>query len=108
MATGKRRAGLDESLHVLAAGHWFAASRCADETASKPNPLMLQQLLAELAVSPQQAVMVGDSEYDMQMAKNAGVHRLAVSFGAHHRERLHPYELLGCVDHLSELPLLLN
>lgn len=108
VATGKRRVGLDESLHGLAAGHWFAASRCADETASKPNPLMLQQLLAELAVSPQQAVMVGDSEYDMQMAQAAGVHRLAVSFGAHSAERLQRYAPIGCVDHLLELPALLG
>ncbi|MFW2421246.1 MAG: HAD family hydrolase [Porticoccaceae bacterium] len=108
VATGKRRQGLDESLQGLNAHRWFAASRCADETASKPDPLMLLELMEELGVSPEQTVMVGDSEYDMQMAKNAGVHRLAVSFGAHHRERLHPYELLGCVDHLSELPVLLK
>lgn len=106
VATGKRRAGLDESLHGLAAGHWFAASRCADETASKPDPLMLQQLMAELGASPAETVMVGDSEYDMQMAEAAGTHRLAVSFGAHSRERLERYAPLGCIDHLSELPAL--
>jgi len=108
VATGKRRQGLNESLQGLNASRWFAASRCADETASKPDPLMLQELMAELDATPAQTVMVGDSEYDMQMAKNAGVHRLAVSFGAHHRDRLHRYELLGCIDHLSELPALLR
>ncbi len=103
VATGKSRRGLDRVLHSLEMGDLFHSTRCADETASKPSPLMLFQLLEELQVSPDQAVMIGDTEFDMDMARQADVRRIGVSYGAHAAERLHQYELEACVDCFSEI-----
>ncbi|MGV6808065.1 MAG: HAD family hydrolase, partial [bacterium] len=83
VATGKSRRGLDRVLSAHDMTSAFHGSRCADETLSKPNPLMLCQLLDEFSVRPEEAVMVGDTEFDMEMAERAGVHRIAVTYGAH-------------------------
>lgn len=88
VATGKSRRGLDRALASTGSGAWFHASRTADETCSKPDPRMLEELLGELAVEPGAALMVGDTEYDMQMARALGMDRLAVTYGVHSRERL--------------------
>jgi len=88
VATGKSRRGLDRVLASTGSRDWFHASRTADETRSKPDPRMLEELLAELGVEPGAALMVGDTEYDMQMARALGMDRLAVTYGVHARERL--------------------
>lgn len=88
VATGKSRRGLDRALTSTGSRDWFHASRTADETCSKPDPRMLQELLAELGVEPGAALMVGDTQYDMQMARALGIDRLAVTYGVHSRERL--------------------
>ncbi len=88
VATGKSRRGLDRAFASTGSREWFHASRTADETRSKPDPLMLQELLTELEVEPAAALMVGDTEYDMQMARTLGIDRLAVTYGVHSRERL--------------------
>ncbi len=103
VATGKSRAGLDRVLLSLGMEDFFHNSRCADETLSKPHPLMLEELLAEFDLSAEAAVMVGDTEFDMEMAVNAGMPRIAVSYGAHHADRLHAFEPLACVDLFSEI-----
>lgn len=103
VATGKGRAGLDRALRQTGLTELFAASRCSDETHSKPHPRMLNELLGELRVSPQQALMVGDTEYDLAMANRAGVDSLAVSYGVHARERLLQHRPLACLDSISEL-----
>ncbi|MFT6101646.1 MAG: phosphoglycolate phosphatase, partial [Candidatus Endobugula sp.] len=82
VATGKSRRGLDRVLDRLDMRSYFDASRCADETLSKPHPLMLEELLLEMDVSAGKAMMIGDTEYDMEMAQKANVHRVAVSYGA--------------------------
>jgi phosphoglycolate phosphatase len=105
VATGKSRRGLARVLAGLDMSDYFDATRCADETRSKPHPLMLQELLAELAVPVERAVMVGDTEYDMAMAVAAGMPRAAVDYGAHAVERLLPYRP-GLV--LSRFPELLE
>lgn len=92
VATGKSRRGLNRILDELGMGQYFDATRCADETRSKPHPQMLNELLAELGVPASSAVMVGDTEYDMEMAVNAGMPRVAVDYGAHAVERLLPYQ----------------
>ncbi|MGS2716598.1 HAD family hydrolase [Eionea flava] len=102
VATGKSRRGLDRVLERLSMQAYFDASRCADETKSKPDPLMLQELLKQMKVSCDRALMVGDTEYDMEMARNANVHRVAVSYGAHHIDRLQPYQPIKSVDHFSD------
>ena len=103
VATGKSRAGLDRVLLSLGMEDFFHNSRCADETLSKPHPLMLEELLAEFDLPAEAAVMVGDTEFDMEMAVNAGMPRIAVSYGAHHADRLHAFEPLACVDLFSEI-----
>jgi phosphoglycolate phosphatase len=103
VATGKSRAGLDRVLLNLGMEDFFHNSRCADETLSKPHPLMLEELLTEFDLSAEAAVMVGDTEFDMEMAVNAGMPRIAVSYGAHHADRLHAFDPLACVDLFSEI-----
>lgn len=103
LATGKSRKGLDRLLKNLELESFFNATRCADETASKPHPLMLEELLTEFGVRAQEAVMVGDTEYDMAMAKAIDMPRIAVSYGAHHIDRLRPYDPELCMDCFSEL-----
>jgi phosphoglycolate phosphatase len=83
VATGKSRLGLDEALHTVALQGVFDGSRTADETAGKPSPLMLNQLMAEFGVEPERTLMVGDTTHDLQMALNAGCASLGVSYGAH-------------------------
>ena len=97
VATGKSRIGLDRALEHSRLGPFFHATRCADECFSKPHPAMLEQLMDELGVVPERALMVGDTTHDLQMAKNAGVAGLAVSFGAHPREVLEAERPLACV-----------
>lgn len=107
IATGKSRRGLDRVLDSLNMQGFFHASRCADETRSKPDPAMLRELLTEFRRQSDDAVMVGDTEYDMEMARRADMPRVAVSYGAHTIDRLRPYEPLLCIDHFPEIRTLL-
>jgi len=83
VATGKSRKGLDEVLHAVELKDVFHASRTADETAGKPHPRMLHELMAELGVPAERALMVGDTTHDLQLALNAGCASVGVSYGAH-------------------------
>lgn len=103
IATGKSRKGLDRVLGNLGWSTFFDATRCADESASKPAPLMLTQLLDYFGATSDQAVMVGDTEYDMAMARSAMMPRIAVSYGAHHIDRLRPYAPVLCLDQFKDL-----
>jgi len=106
VATGKSRRGLNRVLGNLQLEGFFHSSRCADETASKPHPLMLNELLAELDCKAVNALMVGDTEFDMEMAQRAGMPRVGVSFGAHSVDRLQAYQPIRCIDALDELLVL--
>jgi phosphoglycolate phosphatase len=86
VATGKNRRGLDDALTHSQLQGLFDATRTADETASKPHPLMLQELMAELGATPARTLMIGDTTHDLQLAINAGTPRVAVSYGAHDKE----------------------
>ncbi|MEJ1462744.1 MAG: HAD-IA family hydrolase [Candidatus Sedimenticola sp. (ex Thyasira tokunagai)] len=103
VATGKGRQGLDKVLDETGLKPLFLATRCADETLSKPHPEMLLQIMDELGVDGGETLVIGDTEYDMQMAVNAGAHRLAVSYGVHTTERLMQHSPLGCLDDITEL-----
>ncbi len=103
VATGKGRQGLDKVLDETGLKPLFLATRCADETLSKPHPEMLLQIMDELGVEGGETLMIGDTEYDMQMAVNAGAHRLAVSYGVHTPQRLMQHSPLGCLDDITEL-----
>ena len=83
VATGKSRVGLNSALEQAQLGPVFDATRTADETAGKPHPLMLQELMAELDVPPERVLMIGDTTHDLLMARNAGCASVGVSYGAH-------------------------
>ena len=83
VATGKSRKGLDATLQAIELQGLFDASRTADETAGKPHPLMLQELMAEFGVAPARVLMIGDTTHDLLMARNAGCDSVAVAYGAH-------------------------
>jgi len=103
VATGKSRRGLDEALHSVALRGVFDGSRTADETAGKPHPLMLQELMAEFDVAPQRLLMIGDTTHDLQMALNAGCLSVGVGYGAHAPEDLHPLQPLAIVQSVAQL-----
>ncbi|MGZ9898062.1 HAD-IA family hydrolase [Shewanella gaetbuli] len=103
IATGKARPGLERVLNASGMGHYFAATRCADETESKPHPLMINSLLEQFNVPVDRAVMIGDSVHDLNMANNAGVAGIGVSYGANLVEQLHEAKPLAIVDEVSEL-----
>lgn len=103
VATGKTRVGLDRVLAATQLKPFFDSSRCADETHSKPHPAMLQELMRELLIEPEATLMIGDTAHDLQMAVNAGVPALAVSYGAHPRDNLTALNPLGCIDTPQEL-----
>jgi len=83
VATGKNREGLNEILHKQELQGMFDGSRTADETAGKPHPRMLHELMREFGVKPERTLMIGDTTHDLQMALNAGCASLGVSYGAH-------------------------
>jgi len=83
VATGKSRRGLDDALNSSVLRGLFDATRTADETASKPDPRMLIELMEEFQVAPERTVMIGDTTHDLQLARNAGTASVGVSYGAH-------------------------
>ena len=104
VATGKSRVGLNRALAATGLADVFDATRCADETFSKPHPAMLLEIMRELDVDPAGAVMVGDTSHDLHMARNAGIHGVGVTYGAHAREELAscgPQALVGSVRELD-------
>ncbi|MFO7604523.1 MAG: HAD-IA family hydrolase [Gammaproteobacteria bacterium] len=103
IATGKARRGLDEVLRSTDLTEFFQATRCADETCSKPHPHMLLEVMDEIGVTADRTLMVGDTEYDLLMAKNAGVRSLAVGHGVHEAQRLLACEPLALVENLYAL-----
>lgn len=88
VATGKTRKGLDEMLDGLAVREIFAITRCADETTSKPDPHMLEEILAELKLTSEQALMVGDTSFDLDMARAIDMDAVGMTHGAHKSEIL--------------------
>lgn len=105
VATGKSRRGLDRSMQALSLDAHFHASRCADEGFPKPHPEMLQILMEELGANPDRTLMIGDTTHDLQMAANAGVGAVAVSYGAHplaELERLRPQACVHSFDGLMQ------
>ena len=103
VATGKSRRGLDAALSAAELQGLFDSSRTADETAGKPHPRMLQELMAELGVEPQRLLMIGDTTHDLQMARNAGCPCVAVTYGAHPAQGLAALEPLHVADSVAEL-----
>jgi len=107
VATGKARAGLQRVWQVSDTEHFFIASRCADECVSKPDPDMINSLLTELNIKKHEAVMIGDTSFDLEMAQRAGVDSIGVTYGVHDTEVLSKYKPKAIVDSLAELHQLL-
>ncbi|WP_414155037.1 HAD family hydrolase [Pseudomonas sp. BNK-43-a] len=103
VATGKARRGLDRVLKANGWEGYFDITRAADETRGKPHPLMLEEILAHCWVEPGRALMVGDSAFDLQMASNAGMHSVAVGYGAMSLQALSEFGPQVCVEHFSQL-----
>lgn len=103
VATGKSRRGLNRALEATGLGPRFDATRCADETHSKPNPAMLFELMDELDIAPQHTVMIGDTSHDLNMATSAGVHGVGVAYGAHPLSELQACTPAGLVHSVQEL-----
>jgi phosphoglycolate phosphatase len=103
VATGKSRRGLDMELESTGLGKLFQTTRCADEAFSKPHPQILLDVLDFLGMESRQALVVGDTEYDMQMAVNAGSDAIGISHGVHTPERLLQHGAQTVVDHLPQI-----
>ncbi|MEI7535606.1 MAG: HAD-IA family hydrolase [Comamonadaceae bacterium] len=103
VATGKTRQGLDDALHSSELKGMFDSSRTVDETAGKPHPRMLLELMSEFGVDPGRTLMIGDTTHDLQMAANAGCPSVAVSYGAHEPEAFHALEPLFVAHSVRQL-----
>jgi phosphoglycolate phosphatase len=103
VATGKSRRGLDDALASVQLNSLFDATRTADETASKPDPRMLLELMRELGVDPERTLMVGDTTHDLQLAANAGAARVGVSYGAHDPQSFTEFAPLHVAHSVADL-----
>jgi phosphoglycolate phosphatase len=103
IATGKSRRGLDEALHSVQLKHLFDGSRTADETASKPDPRMLLELMREFGVDAARTLMIGDTTHDLQLAANAGAAAVGVGYGAHEVEAFEPFQPMHVAHSVREL-----
>jgi len=103
VATGKMRRGLNRIFEETQTGHFFHTSRCADEAHSKPHPQMLEQILAELKLKPEQAVMVGDTVHDLAMAHAIQMPRIGITHGVHKAADFEPFAPKAVIDSLPEL-----
>ena len=104
IATGKSRRGLDKGLTDTNTHDFFPITRCADETRSKPHPQMMEEILTDYNTEAANALMIGDSEYDLQLANNAKVDGFAVSYGVHSLIRLLKQDPVGFIDNITQLP----
>ncbi len=103
VATGKSRRGLDKVLNETGLADLFVTTRCADECHSKPHPQMLSEIIDFCGVQPAETLMVGDTEFDLLMAKSAGADSVGIGHGAHDLPMLQACEPLAIVDDLFAL-----
>lgn len=103
VATGKKSRGLAQAIAGTGVAEFFCTTRCADQTRSKPDPLMLDEIVAEMGVDKRRALMVGDSIHDLQMAQNASIAAIGVTCGAHSASTLQHYQPLCCLSSPTEL-----
>ena len=103
IATGKARRGLTRVLGETGLGDYFHFTRCADETHSKPHPQMLLEIIDWYGVDAKDTIMIGDTDYDLQMANNAAAHSVGVTYGVQEKQRLLDCQPLTCVDNINDL-----
>lgn len=102
VATGKGRNGLTQMLRQEQVEDLFCVTCCAEETASKPDPLMLHKILDDFNIDSSQALMIGDSSYDLEMANNAGIDCIGVTYGVHDKDILNAFNPIVLLDDLSK------
>jgi phosphoglycolate phosphatase len=103
VATGKGRNGLDKVLNETGMNKFFPVTRCADESHSKPHPQMILDIIDYYGINANEAIMVGDTDYDLQMANNAKAKSIGVTYGVHEKQRLLDCKPLICLDNMNEL-----
>ncbi|WP_198243210.1 HAD family hydrolase [methane-oxidizing endosymbiont of Gigantopelta aegis] len=103
VATGKRSTGLAKAMQGTGLNAFFDMTRGVDQAASKPDPLMLEHIMQQLRIDKDQALMVGDSIHDLQMAQNANIDAVAVSCGAHPEVQLQQYSPCACLQQTADL-----
>ena len=103
VATGKSRKGLNRVLAQTNSTHLFAATRAASETKSKPNPLMLTEILQQTQIDVKNAMMVGDTSYDLHMAQQLNMRRVGVTFGVHDIATLTQFQPVALVGEIQQL-----
>ncbi len=103
VATGKSRKGLDRAMRLSNTTDFFLYTRTADEAPSKPNPQMLHDILDFTGVDKEQAVMIGDTTFDLEMACHAGIKSVGTSYGAHHVDALLEHNPIGIIDSIEAL-----
>jgi phosphoglycolate phosphatase len=108
VATGKSRRGLDAVLVRHHLESWFTTLQTADDGPGKPDPFMLEQAMLEAGASPAETVMIGDTTFDMLMARGAGTDAIGVSWGYHESEELQEAGARVVLASFAELPLILN
>ncbi|RBW49941.1 HAD family hydrolase [Marinobacter sp. F3R11] len=108
VATGKSRRGLESALVSSGLGAHFDITRCADETRSKPDPLMLEEILLFYGIEASEAVMIGDTRYDLEMAQRIGMPSIGVEWGVHKRDVLGGYAPHAIVDSVPDLRTVLG
>lgn len=108
VATGKSRKGLDRVLAQTQSTDLFVATRAASETKSKPDPLMLSEILSVVGIEPEQAIMVGDTSYDLEMAQNINMPRVGVTYGVHESHVLERFNPIALASDVTTLHQLLN
>ncbi len=104
VATGKGRRGLNSDLEVTGLGRYFLATRTADEALSKPNPQMLLDIMSELGASRKETLMIGDTTFDIDMARAAGTPAVGVLSGSHGESQLMTSGALDCLESIADLP----
>lgn len=105
VATGKAMRGVLHMEESSGLGGHFVTRQTADKAPSKPHPGMILQAMEETGVAAERTVMIGDTSFDMEMARNAGVAAIGVSWGYHDRERLHAAGARVVIDHFDALGL---
>lgn len=103
VATGKGRRGLNLALEHCGLGKYFHSTRTVDECFSKPHPQMLDELMDQLVTMPERTLMIGDTGYDLQMAQNASVKSVAVTYGAHSIEQLNQFDSIQQFGSFADL-----
>ncbi|MDQ6680517.1 MAG: HAD-IA family hydrolase [Pseudomonadota bacterium] len=103
VATGKTRRGLDDALKTAELHGLFDSTRTADETAGKPDPRMLLELMHEVGVAPERTVMIGDTTHDLQLAANAGTASIGVAYGAHHHDAFGSFDTCHVAHSTADL-----